>query len=203
MKLYYKPLACSLAVHIALRELALPFDLARVTSEGGVPTADGKPYLDVHSLSSVPALALEDGTIMAEAAVMLEFLGQQSAETPLAPAPQDADYWDFRQVMNFIATDIHKNFGPMFHPLTPPEMKQAWVQRFDKRFGHLAARLDNQRYLMARGYTVADSYLYVMLFWCKYVNIDIASWPALAAYFADLSDRRATRDALAVEQPQA
>lgn len=200
MKLFYKPLACSMAVHIALRELELPFELIRVENVEGKLQAARRDYLDIFPLGAVPALELEDGDIMAEGAVILEYLAAQ-AETPsLAPKSGDSDYWTFRQIMNFIATDIHKNYGPIFHPSVSPEMKQVWLGRLDKRLTYLASILEKQPYLLARGYTIADIYMFVMLLWCSYAGVDVNKWPSLAQYFKILSERPAIQQVVAIEK---
>ncbi|HOB13999.1 MAG TPA: glutathione S-transferase N-terminal domain-containing protein [Novosphingobium sp.] len=199
--LYYKPLSCSLAVHIALRELDLPFELVAVTQDGDAKLAGGADYLAVHPLGAVPAVTLGDGSVMAEAGVILEYLPLLAEGSTLAPRPGDADYWEFRQLMNFIATDIHKNYGPLFIPGVPDTVKPVWLNRMAKRFDHLSARIAAQGALLARGYSVANIYFYVMLLWCSYVGVDLARWPVLAEYFERLSARIAVREALEIERP--
>lgn len=200
IKLYYKALSCSLAVHIALRELGLPFELVAVTQQGDTKLAGGADYLAIHPLGAVPAVAFDDGTVMAEVGVILEFLPTKVFNSTLAPRSGDPDYWEFRQLMNFIATDIHKNYGPLFIPTVPDDVKPIWLQRLTKRLEYLASLISQRKALLARGYSVADIYLYVMLFWCSYVGVDIKRWPVLAAYFEDLSAREAVNKALLAEK---
>jgi len=200
LKLYHKPLACSLAVHIALRELDLPFEAVKVTDEGTARLADGEDYYQIHPLGAVPTLRLSDGSVMTEASVILEYLGSRGRSTQLAPVAGDADYWAFRQIMNFIATDIHKNYGPLFYSGTPEAMKKAWIDRLDKRLSYLSGNLRDRFHLLERGYSVADIYLFVMLFWASFVGIDIKKWKVLSGYFDSLSSRPAIRQALEVER---
>lgn len=202
MKLYYKPLSCPLAVHIALLELGLPFERIRVTQDGDKRVANGEDYRAIHPLGAVPALVLDDGTVLTESAVILEYLAQK-ADSPLAPMPGDADYWEFRQIVNFIATDIHKNYGPLFYKDIPPPMRQAWLERLDSRIQRLGMLVQDRPSLMARGYTVADFYLFVMLFWASYVGADIEDWPVLARYYHTLSERPAVKQAVAAEVSEA
>lgn len=200
IKLYYKPLSCSLAVHIALRELGMPFELVAVTQQDGIKLAGGEDYLAVHPLGAVPAVKFDDGSVMTEAGVILEYLPLLAGSSSLAPRHGDPDYWEFRELMNFIATDIHKNYGPLFIPGVPDAIKPVWLQRLAKRLDYLSGLIDERKALLTRGYSVADIYFYVMLLWCSYVGVDLARWPVLAAYFEGLSAREAVKAALRAEQ---
>lgn len=196
MKLYFKPLACSLAVHIAARELGVSLDLIRVTED----SPDRDNYRKIHPLGAVPSLILDDGTVLTETSVILQYLAASVDVPMLAPRPKDADYWHFLQMLNFIATDVQKGFGPLFFPSTPDAMKESWRPRLEKRIAYLSTLLDNRSFLLDRGYSIADIYLYVMLLWCRYVAIDIKKWPALARYFEALENRPAIAAALEEER---
>lgn len=200
MKLYLKPISCSLAVHIALRELGLDFEPIVAAKVGDRLEADGRALADIHPTAAVPILELDNGDVMTEAGVMLEYLSSQLGGDRLAPAYGTAEYWEFRQLMNFIATDIHKNYGPIFNPLVSPEMKEAWLGRLHRRLDYLNTYIGVRDTLLPAGLSVADFYLWVMLFWCSYVGVDTADWPNLHRYFQQLSDRPSVCDALAFEQ---
>ena len=195
MLLYYSPGACSLAVHIALRELDQRFDLVAVDLDKHT-LPDGSDYRRVNPKGYVPLLELDDGKRLSEANVILQYLADRK---PGSLAPQ-AGSWERYQLMewlSFIATELHKGFGPLWHP-QPREVREQAVARLGERFGFVATSLAKQPYLMGSAYTIADAYLFVMLSWAMHHKLDLKA-SALGEFHKRIASRAAVRAALEAE----
>ena len=198
MKLYYSPGACSLSPHIALREAGIPFDLQKVSTKtkeidggGDFWTVNGKGY--------VPALQLDSGEILTEGPAIVQYIADQKPESGLAPKAGSLERYRLQEWLNFITSEIHKQFSPLFNPATNAEWKAGVTANLTKRFDWLDKQLAAKNYLMGDQFTVADGYLFTVLSWGKYVDIDIAKWPALAAYVARVAARPKVQQALTAE----
>ncbi len=198
MKLYYSPGACSLSPHIALRESGLPFDLVRVDLKTK-RTEEGKDYLAINPAGYVPCLELDDGRTLTEGPAILQYLADQAPERKLAPANGSFERYRLQQWLNFIATELHKNFSPLFKPDTSAEARQATVQMLGKRLAMVAARIEQAPCLLGNGFSVADIYLFVVLSWTAHVGIDLGQWPSLNPFAERVGGRQAVRDALRAE----
>lgn len=199
--LYYKPLACSLAVHIVLIELNLAHELLCVSKAGNVLMSGDRPLSEIHIPATVPLLKTPAGDVMAETAVILEYLAEQVEEGHLFPDRNDKDYWKYRQMMNFIATDIHKNYGPLFNADISEPMKDVWMRRFKDRLSYVQGTISDEGFIYGMKFSAVDCYLFVMLHWTSYVGIDLQDWPNLKRYYDNLSGRPSVRQALAIEVP--
>lgn len=197
MKLYMVPGACSLAPHIVLRELGLPFELEKV--ERQTRTASGEDYKAVSPLGYVPALRLDDGQVLTEAAAILQYLGDRKAEAKLAPEAGTLERYRLVEWLNFMATDLHKGFGPLFVPDLPDAMRSAAVDRLGGRLAHVDRRLGSRPCLLGDTYTVADAHLFVITTWLPFAKLDIATWPQLAAHHERVKGRPAVKEALKAE----
>lgn len=198
MKLYYAPGACSLAAHVALEEARLACDLAKVDLRAKT-LADGSDYLAVNAKGSVPALALDDGAVLTENAVVLQYIADLAPGTALAPPPGSFARVRLAEWLNYIATDIHKGFGPLWNPAFPDEVKDAARAQLARRFDYVAKRLASTPMLMDDTFTVADAYLFVMLQWTFALGIDLARWPVLQDYHRRVGQRPAVQRAMAAE----
>ncbi len=198
MKLYFTPGFCSLAPHIALRELDLPFTLERVSNRTKL-TASGADYRAVSPLGYVPALELDDGTVLLETAAILPYLGDQQPEAGLVPAPGTVARYQLHAALNFIASELHKPFSILLSPDTPEEMKTILRAKLGSRLAHLATKLGPDGFAAGPTYSVADPYLFVVLGWAGFGKIDLATWPDLVAYRTRLASRPAVKAALAAE----
>jgi glutathione S-transferase len=197
MKLYFSPGACSLHPHIVLRETGLPFTLERVDLRAH-KTHDGKDYYAINPKGYVPALQLDDGSILTEGAVIDQYIADRKPEAKLLPPAGTMERYRVQEWLNFIASEIHKSFGPLF--AGPEEAKEPARARVSKRFDLVAHELDARPYLVGNSFTVADAYLFNMLTWTKFTGIDLARWPALQAFFARVQERPAVLAALAAEK---
>lgn len=198
MKLYYVPGACSMAPHIALREAGLTFDLDKM-DPATRRTERGEDYLKVNPKGSVPALRLDDGEVLTEVAVILQYIGDRKPESGLAPAAGGMARYRLAEWLNYISSEVHKQLGPLFNPKLPPEWRDNQLNLLGKRFDILAERLASHPYLMGDRFTAADAYLFTVMNWCKLFKLDLGKWPALTAYLARVAARPAVQAALKAE----
>ena len=198
MKLYYAPGACSLAPHIVLNELGLPHRLIRVDLKTG-KTEQGDDFRAINPKGYVPALELDSGERLTEAAVILQYLADSVPAAGLAPAAATAERYRLQEWLNFIATEIHKGFSPLWNAAIGSDEKQRVVDRLGARLDWLATQLEGRDFLAGNTFGVADAYLFTVLNWGQWLGVDIARWPALKAYSARVAVRRGVRAALLAE----
>ena len=197
MKLYFSPGACSQAPHIALNELGLKHDTVMVDLvKHTLP--DGSDYRAVNPKGYVPLLELDDGTRLSEASVLLQYIADR-APGKLAPTFGTPERWRLMEWLAFIATEVHKGFGPLWSPHTPPEMRERTIQALGNRFNHLAQTLSQQPYLMGNEFTIADAYLFVILNWSTLHKLDLTPWPSLTGFQARVAARPAVQATLRAE----
>ncbi len=199
MKLYFSPGACSLHPHIALREAGLPFELVRVDTRSH-KTKDGGDYYAVNPKGYVPTLELDDGTRLTEGAVIDQYIADRKPESKIAPPNGTMERYRLQEWLNFIASEIHKSFSPLFNPATPDETKAMFKERIGKRFEIAEKALADRPYLLGEHFSVADGYLFNMIRWTQFVGIDMAPWPKLQAFFQRVGDRPAVKAALEAEK---
>lgn len=200
MKLYYAPGACSLAPHIALREAGRNFDLERVDLETH-RTAGGRDYLEINPNGYVPALELDrSGTeLLTEAQVILQYIADLAPDRALIPVAGTFARYRAQQWLAFIATELHKQFSPLFNPKTPQVTQTFQRGKIADRLLYLGDVLGTQGYLMGEHFTVCDAYLFVMLQWAGKFGIDLALWPNVDDYETKLAERPAIVAAMAAE----
>lgn len=198
MKLFYFPGACSLSPHIVLREIGAAFDLVKVDLATR-KTESGADYLGINPRGYVPALQLDDGSVLVEGPAIVQYLADQNPSAKLAPAPADRKRYDLQSWLTFIGTELHKQFSPLFNPAASEQQKSACIEALKGRFGYLAKELEHRPFLLGNQYSVADIYLFVVLGWSAYVKLDLAPWPALGAYQQRIASRPAVLAALKAE----
>ncbi len=199
MKLFYAPGACSLSPHIVVREAQLPVDLIRVDLATKL-MEDGTNFATVNPKGYVPALQLDDGRILHEGVAIVQYLADLAPEKRLAPPNGTFDRAKLQQWLNFVSTEIHKSFSPLFNAAIPDVVKQIYKDKLAQRFGEIEADLGDQDYLTGAQFTVADAYLFTVLRWSRAFHIDLAQWPKLQAYFARIAARPAVKAAVDFEQ---
>jgi glutathione S-transferase len=198
MKLYFSPGACSLSPHIVLREAGLKFDTEKV-SLADKKTEKGTDYTTVNPKGYVPALQLDSGEVLTEGPAIVQYLADKAPDKKLAPAAGSMERYRLMEWLNFISTEVHKNFGPLFKPNAPEETKQAARDMLAKRLGFVAQKLEGTEYLMGNQFTVADAYLFTVLNWAGHVKLDLSPWPVLKAYHQRVAARPAVHAALVAE----
>lgn len=195
MKLYFSPGACSLSPHIVLQEAGLDFTLERVDIRAR-QTAGGADFLTINSKGYVPALELKDGTVLTEGPAIVQFIADLVPDRQLVPAHGTLERYQVIEWLNFIATEVHKSFGPLFKPNATDDIKEAARSNLSNRLGWIAARLEGRDFLMGSQFTVADAYLFTVLGWANFVQFDLSPWPVLAAYTQRVAARPAVQQAL-------
>ncbi len=198
MKLYYSPGACSLSPHIVAREAGIPVDLVKVDLKAR-KLEDGGDYARINAKGYVPALALDDGTLLTEGPAIVQYLADRQPDAGLAPANGTLERYRLQEWLNFLTSELHKSFSPLFNPAAAEGWKQAARENIVRRFDLIAERLGPNPYLMGERFTVADAYLFTLLNWCQWTGIDLARWPALRAYQARVAGRPKVQEALRAE----
>ena len=198
MKLYYSPGACSLSPHIALLEAGLPHDLVKVDLRAK-KLENGDDYLKVNPKGQVPALALDSGELVTEGPVIIQMIADKVAAKNLAPARDSAERYKLQEWLNFITTELHKNFSPLFQPAIPDEVKNFFKDRIKGKFKYADSKLAGQDYLMGKQFTVADGYLFVMLKWAERTGMDLSEFKNLMAFNDRVAARPNVQAALKME----
>jgi glutathione S-transferase len=198
MKLYYSPGACSLSPHIVSREAGIPVELRKVNLKEKV-VEGGADFRKVNSKGYVPALELDNGQVLTEGPAIVQYLADQKPESGLAPKAGSFERYKLQEWLNFISTEIHKGFSPLFKPNTPDEYKNIVRENLAGRFDWLNQQLEGKDYLTGKSFTVADAYLFTVLTWTKPMHIDLAKWPNIAAFVARVSARPKVKEAMKAE----
>ena len=198
MKLFYTPGASSLFPHIVLCELGLPHELEKVDLRSHTK-ADGSDYYATNPKGYVPALRLDDGQLLTEGPAIAQYLADLKPEAGLLPPAGTLERARVQEWLTFIGTEIHKNFSPLFRPGTSDDWKAAARANIDRRLGYVDQALAGRDYLTGRQFSVADAYLFTVLSWSRYIQIDLTPWPSLAAFQARVAARPAVQAALQSE----
>ncbi len=197
MKLYYSPGACSLSPHIALQEAGVPYETVLAsTSTHKLP--DGTDFHTINALGYVPVLELDDGTRMTEGPALVQYIADQAPEKHLAPANGTLARYRLQAWLNFIATELHKNFGPLFHDMGE-KAKTESTALLTERLKWVESQLEGKEYLMGDTYSVADIYFFVASNWCRLTRIDISGMPRILALRQRVMARPAVQEALQAE----
>ena len=199
MQLYYIPSTASLAVRILAQELEIPLEFVEVEFTPTGKMAGGKNYAEISPKGTVPALVLDTGELLTEAAVVIQYLVDQRPEVGLMP-PTGMPRWRALEQLNFIATDLHKGFSPMMNPAFS-EVRDVLVTDLRKRYALASKMLGDQQYLGGDQFMAPDAYLFTALGWPAFVGLSLADWPNLEAYRARIGERPSVQRALAAEKP--
>jgi len=198
MKLYYSPGACSLSPHIALLEAGLPYDLVKVDVRAK-KLENGDDFLKVNPKGQVPVLQLDNGEFVTEGPVIVQIIADKASAKNLAPARDSAERYKLLEWLNFITTELHKNFSPLFQPVIPDDVKSFFKDRIMGKFKYADSKLAGQDYLMGKQFTVADGYLFVMLKWAERTGLDMSALTNLAAFKDRVAARPMVQEALTKE----
>ncbi|HXU58887.1 MAG TPA: glutathione transferase GstA [Verrucomicrobiae bacterium] len=198
MKLYIAPGACSLSPHIVFREAGIPFDMETVDL-GAKRTKSGKDFKAINPKGYVPVLELEGGQVLTEGPAIVQYIADQKPASKLAPPAGSMDRYRLQEWLNFITSEMHKAYGPLFNPQTPDAYREMSKTRIGDRLDFLSKSLQGKDYLMGSTFTVADAYLFVILGWSGHLGIDLAKWPVMQAYWDRVAARPAVKAALDAE----
>jgi glutathione S-transferase len=198
MKLYYSPGACSLSVHIALREVGATFDPVRVDLASHTLAQDGADYRAISPRGYVPLLELEDGERYTESSALLQYVADLDPRATLIGGGNPKTRQQVIQWLSFIATELHKGFGPLWNKDIPESVKELAKKRLATRFQELDQRLANSPYL-AGDFSVADAYAFTVLSWTRFLQLPLDGYPSLPAYLERVGARPHVRTALKEE----
>ena len=197
LRLYYSPGACSLSPHIALREAGLPFEIEAVTLSSH-KTKSGDDFYAKSPKGQVPVLELNGGDILTEGAAIVQYVADKAPAAKLAPPNGTMERVRLQEWLNFIATEVHKGYSPLFGS-SPEEVKAPFRERLMKRLAYVAKHLASHTFLLGDAFSVADAYLFTVLRWSAFTGVDLSTLPVLEAYVKRVGERPAVQAALAAE----
>lgn len=198
MKLYYSPGACSLSPHIVLHEAGLPFTPV-LASTKSKKLQDGTDFNTINAKGYVPVLELDDGQRLTEGPAIVQWIADQAPAKNLAPAAGTLARYRLMEWLNFVTSEVHKAFSPLFNPAINEEAKAVYRERLKGRYAYIDTQLAGKQYLMGDTFTVADAYLYTCTRWCGFAKVDIAGFTNLEAYMARVAARPAVQAAIKAE----
>jgi len=199
MKLYYAPGACSLSPHIALIESGLPFSIEKVDIRTS-RTEVGEDYAAINARGYVPALRLDSGDVLTEGAAIVQFIADRAPASGLAPQAGTLERARLQEALNFVASELHKAFSPLFRPGTDEQGKHDARKAVALRLGQVEAMLsDGRLHMLGERFSVADGYLFTVVNWSGHAGIALDPWPKLQAFMARMAQRPSVRQAMAAE----
>jgi glutathione S-transferase len=196
MKLYYSTGACSLSPHIVLREAGLPFELA-LSKNHKLP--DGTDYYTINAKGYVPVLELDNGERLTEGPAIVQYIADLVPAKNLAPANGTMARYRVQEWLNFITSELHKSYSPLFTPTMSDDTKTAYKTKLGERFKWVDAQLAGKQYLMGDTFSIADAYLFTVTNWAKHVGLDLSANANLGAFMQRVSARPAVQEALKAE----
>ena len=198
MKLYFSPGACSLSPHIALREADAEFELEQVDLRSK-QTKSGGDFRQVNPKGMVPVLLLDSGDTLTEGPAIVQYIADQNPASGIAPPPGSIARYHLMEWLNFITSELHKTFTPLFKPTTPEEYKKMARDNLAERYAFLDEKLAGKQYLMGDRFTIADGYAFTVTNWARIQKIDLAPWPNVVAYMGRVRARPKVQEALKAE----
>jgi glutathione S-transferase len=197
VKLYYSPGACSLSPHIVAEEAGIPLKLEKVDLKTH-KTEHGKDFYEIFPKGYVPALELDDGTVLGEGPAIVQFLADLKPASKLAPANETLERYKMQEWLSFINSEIHKSFGPLFGD-SSDEVKKDSIAKIGKRMAYVNEQLAGKHFLLGETFTAADAYMFVMLTWAHHLKLDMSAYANLHAYFARIAGRPKVHAAMKAE----
>ena len=198
MKLYYAPGACSLSPHIVATEAGIPLALVKVDTKSKTVVTEGD-YLAVNPKGSVPALELDNGEILTEGPAIVQYLADLKPESRLAPPNGTLPRYRLQEMLNYITSEIHKSYSPLFNPPVLPQVREERAAYLRKRYALLDKQLAGRKYLFGDQFTVADAYLFVVTRWAAAVKVDLSDYGNVQAFQKSVGARPAVQDAMKAE----
>ena len=198
MKLYYSNGACSMAPHIVLRESGLPFDLVRASTKTH-QLDDGTDYYTINDKGSVPVLELDNGERLTEGPAIVQYIADQVPAANLAPANGTMARYRMQEWLNFITSELHKSYAPLFRPTTPEEYKVITKEGLTKKYALVDKWLTGKNYTMGEAFSVADPYLFTVPSWAKHVGLDLSQFKNVGAFMARMAARPSVQATLVAE----
>ncbi|HEY4201561.1 MAG TPA: glutathione transferase GstA [Devosiaceae bacterium] len=202
MKLYYATGTCSLSPHIVAKEACIPLDLERVDiRKSPHVTETGDDYSTVNPNGYVPALVLDDGTLLTEGVAIVQYLADLKPDSGLAPAPDTLERVMLQSWLNFIGTELHKMFSPwLFHPEYGTQAQDVARMKIAERLVHVERHLAaGGPFLLGETFTAADAYLFTIVGWSAFAKVDLSGFPHLREFLVRVGARPAVLEAMRAE----
>ncbi len=198
MKLYYSPGACSLSPHIVANEAGLPLELVKVDMKTKTIAREGD-FRDVNPKGYVPALALADGAVLTEGPAIVQYLADLAPAAALAPANGSFARVRLQETLNYLTSEIHKSYSPLFKPDVLPAVREERLAYLTQRYALVEKQLEGRKYLFGDGFTVADDYLFTLTRWARAVKLDLSGFPNVEAFQERVGSRKAVVEAMRAE----
>ena len=198
MKLYYGPGACSLAPHIVAREAGIELALDKIDWKNRV-FESGEKLDEVNPKGYIPVIQLDDGSTFTETGTMIQYLADLKPDSKLAPAAGTQARYRLMEWINFVSTELHKGFGPLWRADNPQSVKDNAIAALNKRFAYLDAHFAKHAFLMGDAFTAVDAYLFTIVNWINFHQLSIATYPRLADFMARVAARPAVQAAMRAE----
>lgn len=198
MKLYYSPGACSLSPHIVAREAGLDIEIVLASTKTH-QLQDGTDFYTLNPKGYVPLLELDNGQRLSEGPAIVQYLADQAPASGLAPANGTMERYRLQEWLNFITTELHKGFSPLFNPAMPEEAKALFRAKLLDRLKWVDSQLEGRSYLMGETFTVADAYLFTVTGWGRLVGVDVSPFAQLVAFRERVAARPAVQEAMKQE----
>jgi glutathione S-transferase len=198
MKLYYSPGACSLSPHIVLHESGLAFEPVLASTKTH-KLQDGTDYYTINPKGYVPLLELDSGERLSEGPAIVQYIADLVPDKKLAPAAGTMARYRLMEWLNFISTELHKSFSPLFNPAMPEDGKKVYRDRLITRYQYLDQQLAGKSYVMGDAFSVADAYLFVVTSWTKHVGVDVTAFGNVMAFMERMGKRPSVQAALKAE----
>jgi glutathione S-transferase len=198
------PGATSLPAHVIIRELDLPVPVRLLRlGPGGDDLAPLTPF------GRIPALVLDDGSVIGENAAILPFLADQRPGTTLFAPAGSVERAQIQAWIGYINSEIHgatQRVGNRPHlysddPAAHEGIRQAARRRLREAYQPIEDRLSEADWLVSDRFTIADAYLGVFASYVPHFGPALADLPALAAFSARFEARPAVRAAREAEGP--
>ncbi|KTD09267.1 glutathione S-transferase [Legionella gratiana] len=190
MKLYYTRSACSLAVRIVLNELGHVFQEEEVDLRAK-KTKTEENYLKINPKGAVPALRLDNGDVLTENQIILQYLADITPGQKLLAPVGDLMRYHTLEWVNYVATELHKTVGMFFNPNLQEETKSLFMSLVMTRLDYINKHLEKGPYLMGEHFTLPDAYLFVVLRWAHYFKMDLSTYKHLERFMKVVGERPA------------
>jgi glutathione S-transferase len=187
MKLFHSPNSCSQAPYIMVTELGLKCEIVPVDF------SDRTELLKFNPRGQVPTLVLENGQVLTEGAVIMQYLVDQKPESKLLPKQGTWERYKAIEAMNYVATEFHKGIGALFAKEIPEDGKKVMKNILAKKLSTLNTFFDKNQYIGGTTYAPADAYCFVVMNWTKWVGIDMKPYPKILGYCERIGMRPAVQ----------
>jgi glutathione S-transferase len=198
MKLFYTPGACSLASHIVAQEAGIKLELDKVDLATKA-AASGADFTALNPKGYVPALQLDDGSILTEGTAIVQYLADSEPAAGLAPSNGTIDRYRLQAWLGYINSELHKSFGPLFNPAVTADVRAEREAYLRKRYAYVENELSGKSYLTGEKFSVADAYLFTVTSWAGHAKVDLSGFPNVAAFQRRVAARPAVQAAMKAE----